>query len=102
MNVEYRGMEVLAMVTARDIKDIQALQPDEQVLVLSLVKSFINSRGKRNDAQNRLAKMREKYVTSNPMKASQRRWEESSFLLILSLKQQYLLYRKWKCINTVK
>ena len=49
MNVEYREMEVPAMVTARDIKDIQALQPDEQVLVLSLVKSFINSRGKRND-----------------------------------------------------
>lgn len=67
MNVEYREMEVQVMVTARDIKDIQALQPDEQVLVLSLVKSFINSRGKRNDAQNRLAKMREKYVTSNPM-----------------------------------
>ena len=63
MNVEYREMEVPAMVTARDIKDIQALQPDEQVLVLSL----INSRGKRNDAQNRLAKMREKYVTNNPM-----------------------------------
>lgn len=48
MNVEYREMEVPAMVTARDIKDIQALQPDEQVLVLSLVKSFINSREKRN------------------------------------------------------
>ena len=31
------------------------------------MKSFINSRGKRNDAQNRLAEMREKYVTSNPM-----------------------------------
>ena len=42
MNVEYREMEVPAMVTAGD-------------------------RGKRNDAQNRLAKMREKYVTSNPM-----------------------------------
>lgn len=55
------------MVTARDIKDIQALQPDEQVLVLSLVKSFVNSRGKRNDAQNRLARMREKYVADNPM-----------------------------------
>lgn len=33
---------------ARDISDIQSLQPDEQVLVLSLVKSFINSRGERN------------------------------------------------------
>ena len=29
MNVEYCGTEVPAMVTARDIKDIQALQPDE-------------------------------------------------------------------------
>ena len=29
MNVEYCEMEVQAMVTARDIKDIQALQPDE-------------------------------------------------------------------------
>ena len=28
------------MVTARDINDIQALKPDEQVLVLGLVKSF--------------------------------------------------------------
>lgn len=55
------------MVTARDISDIQALQPDEQVLVLSLVKSFINSRDKRNDAQNKLAQMREKYVADNPM-----------------------------------
>lgn len=55
------------MVTARDISDIQALQPDEQVLVLSLVKSFINSRDKRNDAQNKLAQMREKYLTDNPM-----------------------------------
>ena len=55
------------MVTARDISDIQALQPDEQVLVLSLVKSFINSRDKRNDAQSKLAQMREKYVADNPM-----------------------------------
>lgn len=55
------------MVTARDINDIQALQPDEQVLVLSLVKSFINSRDKRNDAQSKLAQMREKYVADNPM-----------------------------------
>ena len=31
------------MVTARDINDIQALKPDEQVLVLSLVKSFARS-----------------------------------------------------------
>ena len=55
------------MVTARDMNDIQALQPDEQVLVLSLVKSFINSRDKRNDAQSKLAQMREKYVADNPM-----------------------------------
>ena len=55
------------MVTARVINDIQALQPDEQVLVLSLVKSFINSRDKRNDAQSKLAQMREKYVADNPM-----------------------------------
>ena len=41
MNVEYREMEVQVMVTARDIKDIQALQPDEQVLVLSLVKVLL-------------------------------------------------------------
>ncbi|MCM1159105.1 MAG: hypothetical protein NC300_02440 [Bacteroidales bacterium] len=55
------------MVTARDINDIQALEPDEQVLVLSLVKSFINSKGRKNEEQTRLAKMREKYVKSNPM-----------------------------------
>ena len=55
------------MVTARVINDIQALHPDEQVLVLSLVKSFINSRDKRNDAQSKLAQMREKYVADNPM-----------------------------------
>ncbi len=55
------------MVTARDISDIQALQPDEQVLVLSLVRSFINSRDNKNDAQIKLARMREKYVAKNPM-----------------------------------
>lgn len=55
------------MVTARDINDIQSLQPDEQVLVLSLVKSFINSRGERNSDQERLATMREKYLAQNPM-----------------------------------
>lgn len=55
------------MVTARDISDIQSLQPDEQVLVLSLVKSFINSRGERNSDQERLATMREKYLAQNPM-----------------------------------
>ena len=55
------------MVTARDISDIQALKPDEQVLVLSLVKSFTNSRDKKNDDQERLARMRQKYVNKNPM-----------------------------------
>ena len=55
------------MVTARDISDIQALKPDEQVLVLSLVKSFTNSRDKKNDDQERLARMRQKYVSKNPM-----------------------------------
>lgn len=55
------------MVTARDINDIQALEPDEQVLVLSLVKSFINSKGRKNEEQIRLAEMREKYVKNNPM-----------------------------------
>ena len=50
------------MVTARDISDIQALKPDEQVLVLSLVKSFTNSRDKKNDDQERLARMRQKYA----------------------------------------
>lgn len=55
------------MVTAKDISDIQALKPDEQVLVLSLVKSFTNSRDKKNDDQERLARMRQKYVSKNPM-----------------------------------
>ena len=55
------------MVTARDISDIQALKPDEQVLVLSLVKSFTNSRDKKNDDQERLARMRQKYVSKNLM-----------------------------------
>lgn len=52
---------------ARDISDIQSLQPDEQVLVLSLVKSFINSRGERNSDQEKLATMREKYLAQNLM-----------------------------------
>ena len=55
------------MVTARDISDIQALKPEEQVLVLSLVKSFTNSRDKKNDDQERLARMRQKNVSKNPM-----------------------------------
>lgn len=55
------------MVTTRDINDIQALKPDEQVLVLSLVRSFINSRDKINEDQERLAQMRQKYATKNPM-----------------------------------
>lgn len=55
------------MVTARDIKDIQALKPDEQVLVLSLVKSFARSPENANEDQKRLARMRQKYVEKNPM-----------------------------------
>ena len=55
------------MVTTGDIKDIQALKPDEQVLVLSLVRSFINSRDRINEDQERLARMRQKYVANNPM-----------------------------------
>lgn len=55
------------MVTARDISDIQMLQPDEQVVVLSLVKSFINLNGKMNESQNRLKEMRDKYSQRNPM-----------------------------------
>ena len=43
------------MVTARDINDIQALKPDEQVLVLSLVKSFVKSPENTNEDQKRLA-----------------------------------------------
>ena len=50
------------MVTARDINDIQALKPDEQVLVLSLVKSFVKSPENTNEDQKRL-----KYVEKNPM-----------------------------------
>ncbi len=39
------------MVTARDISDIQALKPDEQVFVLSLVKSFVRSPENANEDQ---------------------------------------------------
>mgnify|MGYP000075473573 FL=1 len=56
------------MVTARDINDIQALKSDEQVLVLSLVKSFVKSPENTNEDQKRLARMRQKYVEKNPMK----------------------------------
>lgn len=48
------------MVTARDINDIQALKPDEQVLVLGLVKSFVKSPENTNEDQKRLARMRHK------------------------------------------
>ena len=54
------------MVTARDINDIQALKPDEQ-LVLGLVKSFVKSPENTNEDQKRLARMRQKYVEKNPM-----------------------------------
>ena len=47
------------MVTARDINDIQALKPDEQVLVLSLVKSFVKSPENTNEDQKRLERMRQ-------------------------------------------
>lgn len=43
------------MVTARDISDIQALKPDEQVLVLSPVKSFVRSPENANEGKKRLA-----------------------------------------------
>ena len=46
------------MVTARDINDIQALKPDEQVLVLSLVKSFVKSPENTNEDQSTLKKIR--------------------------------------------
>ncbi len=55
------------MVTARDISDIQALKPDEQVLVLSPVKSFARSPENANEGKKRLARMRQKYVEKNPM-----------------------------------
>ena len=55
------------MVTARDINDIQALKPDEQVLVLSLVKSFVKSPENTNEDQKRLARMRQNYFEKNPM-----------------------------------
>ena len=54
-------------LTARDINDIQALKPDEQVLVLSLVKSFARSPENANEDQKRLARMRQKYVEKNSM-----------------------------------
>ena len=55
------------MVTARDINDIQALKPDEQVLVLSLVKSFVKSPENSNEVQKRLWCMSHLYVVKNPM-----------------------------------
>ena len=55
------------MATARDINDVQALKPDEQVLLLSLVKSFVRLPENTNEDQKRLARMRQKYVENNPM-----------------------------------
>lgn len=55
------------MVSAKDINDIQSLKPEEQIVVLSLVRSFMGAEDKMNDAQKRLLNMRNKYVAENPM-----------------------------------
>jgi len=60
-----KGCEI--MVSAKDINDIQSLKPEEQIVVLSLVRSFMGAEDNMNDAQKRLLSMRKKYVAENPM-----------------------------------
>ncbi len=55
------------MISAQDIYDIQKLDPEEQNVVFSLVKSFLLSKENKNEAQQFLANTRKKYINTNPM-----------------------------------
>lgn len=46
------------MISAQDIYDIQKLDPEEQNVVFSLVKSFLLSKENKNEAQQFLANTR--------------------------------------------
>lgn len=54
------------MISAQDIRDIASLQPEEQTVVLSLVKSF-KLCSEQNEDQKRLAEIRAKHLDNNPM-----------------------------------
>lgn len=54
------------MISAQDIRDIASLQPEEQTVVLSLVKSFKLS-VEQNEDQKKLAEIRAKHLATNPM-----------------------------------
>ena len=55
------------MVTATDIRNIQALMPDEQVLVFSMVDSFLKGKGSQTDAQRWFHETRDRMVAENPL-----------------------------------
>lgn len=54
------------MISAQDIRDIASLQPEEQTVVLSLVKSF-KLCSEQNEDRKRLAEIRAKHLDTNPM-----------------------------------
>ena len=54
-------------MTANDIRDMQSLAPDEQVIIFSLVRSFMKGREQQTDAQKWFAEERSRMVKENPM-----------------------------------
>ena len=54
-------------MTANDIKDMQSLAPDEQVIIFSLVRSFKSGREKKTEAQKWFSATRSRMVSENPM-----------------------------------
>lgn len=49
------------MVSAEMVKDIDLLRPNEQILVFSMIKSFLNQRDHVTPAQEQFARERKKY-----------------------------------------
>ena len=59
-------MEGLFMLTEKEIEAIQELMPEEQLVVMSLVNSFKNSKAK-NEMQIFLEQTRNDCLITNPM-----------------------------------
>lgn len=59
-------MEVMSMLTEKEIRTIQELLPEEQTVVMSLVNSFKNSK-EMNEMQKFFKQARSECLLANPM-----------------------------------
>ena len=54
-------MEVSIVIAAKELDLLTSLEPDEQVVLISLAKNLIRSRAKQTEAQKKFAQIRKKY-----------------------------------------